>query len=139
MFQNYSKVLKIGAIAVGFLVTGCGFGQEEVDPIAQALIDIEFTDSESGDPVVDAPVEVSAIFSGETEAVPQGEVPTGINGEIEGAISNPEEVAISQLIFVITVDDQEYTFEEDVNLELRTQEPFDSVEFSFQVDTASDE
>lgn len=139
MFQSNKLNLLTAIILTGVLLTGCDLSQQDPVPPAQAGINLEFFYAGSGEPVVDAPVEVSAVFEGQESSVPQGELFTGSEGEIEGFISNPEEVTITQLDFIITEGGDEYTFQEGVTLELRRAEPFDSVDFTFEVDTTSTE
>lgn len=122
-------------IFTALLIAGCGINETEVDEPAQATVELTFVESESGDPVAGVEVSVDAIYEGDTEPVFQGALPTDAAGEINAVITNPNEVVITTLIFSLNYNGEEHVFEEEVNLELRVEAPYESVNFTFEVDT----
>lgn len=125
---------------ISLLVAGCDLNNSDDEPdIAQAGVEIYFTEAESGDPVADADVEVRAVYAGEAESVTQGSVATDADGNINAVITNPEEVTITTLIFLVDYENEEYSFEEEgLDLDLTYNEPFDSVVLEYEVDTSTD-
>lgn len=126
-------------VLIALFVAGCDINDSEVEQPAQAQISASFTEAESGDAITDAQVEVDAVYEGETQPVNQGIVNTDEDGSFEGMISNPNEIVITTLIFTLDYNDEEYVFEEEVNLELTREEPFDTESFDFVVDTSADD
>lgn len=138
MFNTLRSFALSALFITALLVAGCGVNDSEVETPAQAIVEVAFSDAESGEAVAGADAEVSAIYDGETDPVGQGSLVTDQNGEFSGLITNPNEVVITTLIFRLYLGDEEYLFEEDVNLELTREEPYDSVNLSFEVDTTGE-
>lgn len=139
MYKYFKKNVIPVIFIVSLFVAGCGTNDPEEEEFAQAGVEVYFTDAESGDPVTDTEVEVRAIYTGESESVNQGYAATGSEGQINGLITNPEEVTITTLIFLVDYENEEYSFEEEgLDLDLTYDEPFDSVALEFEVDTSTD-
>jgi len=130
------KKLFIPLLFTGLLLAGCldDTSDPGIEEIAEATVIAEFTYAETGDPVS----EEVFVFSVETEntATPilLGEEPTDVNGVIETGVASETQEVITRIIF--TYEDENLdvlSVEEDVNLELRFEEPLDSVELEFEI------
>lgn len=112
----------------------CGLDGNINDETPSAIIEVRFINAEDGSPVADTDVLISVVFEGEDRIEDQGSVTTDVNGAIEAIISHSTETMITTLIFTLEIDeDAEITVQEDVNLELRTEEPLDRANLEFEI------
>jgi 5-hydroxyisourate hydrolase-like protein (transthyretin family) len=116
-----------------FTVTGCNLGSDTDQEIATAIISAEFIDAESGEAISEVSVLVAALFEGAEEPADQGTVDTDEEGKFEVTISNLQELTITMLQFTFEYEDETVVIEEEVELNLTFEEPFDKVELSFEV------
>jgi hypothetical protein len=130
------KKLFIPLIFTGLLLTGCldETTDPEIEEIAEATVIAEFTYAETGDPVS----EESFVFSVETEdttgPILLGEEVTNSEGVIETGVTSTTPEVITRIIFTYEDENLEVqSVEEDVILELRFEEPFDSAELAFDI------
>jgi len=115
-------------------LAGCGLDGNSNDETPSATVEARFISAEEGFPIADTHVLISVIFEGEDTLQDQGSVSTDANGVISAFLSHSEETVISTLEFTLQIDeDVEVAVREDVNLELRAAEPFDSVYLEFEI------
>lgn len=120
----------------GFLFTNCldDTADSGAQEIAEAIVVAQFTYSDTDEPVIE---EVFA-FSVDTEATENpillGEETTDNQGVIETGVASDTEEVITRIIFSYEDENQEIqSIEEDVNLELRFEEPLDTAELEFEI------
>ncbi len=130
------KKLFLPLLFTGLVLTGCldDTSDPGINEIAEATVVAKFSYAETGDPVS----EEVFVFSVETENTPNpvllGEEPTDMNGIIETGVASETQEVITRIIFTYEDENNEVqNVEEDVNLELRFEEPFESVELVFEI------
>ncbi len=128
------KKLLLPVIFISLLLTACDLNDTQPPAQGQALINAEFIDAETEEPVTDIEF-VFAVETANTDGVlPIDAVVPDENGLVETGIVGEPEDTITRIIFQYEDEEQEvHELEESVNLEIRTEEPFDQVDLVFEL------
>lgn len=118
-----------------FLFAGCMDQTEpEMTDFATGIIEAEFLDAENQEPVTDQDFNLSLVAEGTDQPVPIGIFTSDDDGMIEAEIVGEEELTVVQAIIEYVDENEELqTIEEDTSLELRFEEPFETVNFTFEI------
>jgi hypothetical protein len=121
-------------ILISLLITACDLNDTEPPQQGQAVINAEFIDAETEEPVTDI-VFIFAVETANTDGIiPIDEVTPDEDGRIETGIIGEPEDTITRIIFEYEDEEQEVqSLDESVNLEIRTEEPFDEVNLVFEL------
>lgn len=123
------------SVVFSFTVVSCDLSTDfEEQDVATAVINAEFFDEISAEPIADIAVTVSAEFEDSGNIFEQGTINTDENGEFEAGISSDTETVITTLEFTLTYNDQTFTFTEEVDLLVQFEEPYDQVNLTFNVE-----
>jgi hypothetical protein len=121
-------------ILISLLITACDLNDTAPPQQGQAVINAEFIDAETEEPVTDI-VFIFAVETANTDGIiPIDEVTPDEDGRIETGIIGEPEDTITRIIFEYEDEEQEVqSLDESVNLEIRTEEPFDEVNLVFEL------
>jgi len=123
------------AILFSFAIISCDLSTDfEEQDAAAAIIAAEFFDGNSGEPIADMQVTVSAEFEDSGNLFEQGTVETDEEGSFEAAISSSQETVITLLEFTVVYNEQAYTFTEEVDVLVQFEEPYDRIDLTFNVE-----
>ncbi|TVR31508.1 MAG: hypothetical protein EA390_06385 [Balneolaceae bacterium] len=131
--KTLTSLLLTGALL--FFTFGCDLDSNIEETTATATIMAEFIEAETGEPIAAVNVLVLAAFDGSDNLIEQGVIQTDENGSFESPISSLQETTITLLEFNLDIDGEVYTVQQEVELDLRFEEPFDSVDLSFEIET----
>jgi hypothetical protein len=112
--------------------------EQELDPVQNALAEIEatFTDADTGAPLSDYEFFMIIEIEEFSQPVDIGLLATDASGFAAIPIEGPSEDTITKIIFEYEVGPEIRTIEEEVNLQLRFEEPINSVSLEFEVDVS---
>ncbi len=129
------KKLSVYFILLLFFSTGClGDNSPEEPNFTTGIIEAEFVDAESGNPLINQDLNLLLAIEEEQQNIPIGVYTTDGDGSVEAEIVGQEEVTIVRAVFEYLDENEEMqTLEEDISLELRYEEPYDSVSLSFEI------
>lgn len=129
------KKLSIHFILLLFFFMGClGDTSPEEPTFATGNIEAEFIDAESGEPLVNQEFNLLLAPEDSEQNIPIGVFVSNEDGIIETEIAGQEEMTVVRAIFEYLDENEELqTIEEDISLELRYEEPFDTVSLSFEI------
>ncbi len=128
------KKLFIPVSLIFFLFAGCNGTETEVPEFSTGIIEVEFLDAEDQEPVTGQDFNLSLVAEGSEQAVQIGVFTSDDDGMIEAEIVGQEELTVEQAIIEYIDENEELqTIEEDISLELRFEEPFDTVSLSFEI------
>jgi 5-hydroxyisourate hydrolase-like protein (transthyretin family) len=133
--MQINKLIPLFIISLSIFTFGCNLGSDNTPELATAIISAEFVFAESGEPLSETTILVSAAFDESDELIEQGTVETNEDGKFESPISNPQETVITLLEFSFELDEETITITEEVNLELTFESPYDEVELTIEIDT----
>lgn len=122
------KKIALPIIGILFILTGCLGSPSDNEPTyATGIIEAEFIDAESGEPVANQEFTLTLQIENEDQESPIGSFTTNEDGIIVEEIVGQEEVTIESAIFEWVDENQEEQIrEEPVEFELRYEEPFDT-------------
>jgi hypothetical protein len=109
---------------------------QEVDnglAVFEGIVVAEFIDSETETPVAGKNFVVSVVLENVDEPVPAGVSQTDENGQLEKIIRDLTPEKVIKVMFSFEVEEESRTVEQEVELELRLEEPFDSVYMQFSI------
>lgn len=126
--------LLLPVILISLLITACDLNDTAPPQQGQALINAEFIDAETEEPVTDIEF-VFAVETANTDGIlPIDAVTPDEDGRVETGIIGEPEDTITRIIFEYEDEEQEVqSLNESVNLEIRTEEPFDQVDLVFEL------
>lgn len=130
------KLIFAGLVSI-FMLNGClDDNSGEPQQFSNALITVEFLHTENEEPITDEAFFVQLREEGNTNPVDIGEYISDENGIIEVELSSTVETNIDQIIIQYTVENEpEPQFiEEDIELELRYNQPFDELDLQFLIE-----
>jgi len=135
--SDYSRKLLLTSTIL-FLITSftaCDLSNtnESQQTVPQGLVQAEFFEAETNNPLAGLEVMVSAAFEGDETVTERGMIPTNQDGMFEGLLRSQTSTLVTKLVFEFVYNGVEYSFEEDVNLQLRTEGELDRVEFTYFV------
>jgi 5-hydroxyisourate hydrolase-like protein (transthyretin family) len=133
MSKTLTSLLLTAALLL--FTTGCDLDSEIDQTNAAATIAVEFIDAETGEPIAGVSVLVLAAFDGSDNLLEQGTIQTDENGSFESPITSLQETTITLLEFNLDIDGEVHSVQQEVELELTFEEPFNSVDLSFEFDT----
>jgi hypothetical protein len=131
------KKLILASLISILMLNGClDSNSGEPQQFSNALITIEFLHTENEEPITDEAFFVQLRETGTTSPVDIGEYISNENGIIEVELSSTVETSINQIIIQYTVENEpEPQFiEEDIELELRYNQPFDELDLQFLIE-----
>jgi len=128
------KKLLLPVIFISLLITACDLNDTDPPQQGQALIIAEFIYAETEEPVTDIEF-IFAVESANTDGIlPIDAVIPDEDGRVETGIIGEPEDTITRIIFEYEDEEQEVqSLNESVNLEIRTEEPFDQVDLVFEL------
>ncbi|MEX1260615.1 MAG: hypothetical protein WEA58_07035 [Balneolaceae bacterium] len=129
------KNLALPVIGILFFLTGClGNPSDNQPTYATGIIEAEFVDAESGDPVANQEFTLTLQIENEDQESPIGNFTTNEDGIVVEEIAGQEEVTIESAIFEwVDENQEEQRIEEPIEFELRYDEPYDTVSLSFEI------
>lgn len=129
------KNLSIPFFVLLFFFIGCLEDPSTVEPaFAEGKIEAEFLDAESGEPFTSQEFSLWLAAEDSEQNIPIGVFMSNEVGVVEADIVGEEEVTLVKAVFEFLDGNEEVqTVEEDISLELRFEEPFDTVSLSFEV------
>lgn len=128
------KKLTLSVTVILFLFMSCvGDSTPDEPEFATGIVEAEFTDAESEEPLVNQEFNL-LLATEDSEDTPIGTFSSNEDGMVEAEVVGQEEVTVVRAVFEYLDENEEVqTVEEDISLELRYEEPFDTVSLSFEI------